>query len=225
MSRNVDLIETTLSHEICKMTGRRPVQSRSSSGPCQSTTTAHSESTAPRSRPVHAVNNTLFTARLGPATPVTHRAVMRVLLAQPPGRTHPPGRTQQQRRGRACAAARTNKVTASREFVQRLVDQHPPTQSLMQRLFPSMLLSLLRKPVTEEDAAAGAPPGGPNWPLFWRVASSENHHLAGLIWDEATRYQLRMCATRPPHCAAASALACCPTAAPALTRLRRGRCG
>eukprot|EP00892_Ulva_mutabilis_P004250 jgi/Ulvmu1/2197/UM013_0043.1 len=88
--------------------------------------------------------------------------------------------------------ARSNKVTASREFVQRLVEQHPPTQSLMQRLFPSMLLSLLRKPVSDDDAAAGAPPGGPNWPLFWRVASSENHHLAGLIWDEATRYQLRM---------------------------------
>lgn len=97
----------------------------------------------------------------------------------------------------ACAVARTNKVTASRQFVQRLVEQHPPTQSLMQRLFPSMLLSLLRKPVTEEDLAAGAPPGGPNWPLFWRVASSENHHLAGLIWDEATRYQLRMCAPTP----------------------------
>lgn len=93
------------------------------------------------------------------------------------------------------AVARRNKVTASRQFVQRLVDQHPPTQSLMQRLFPSMLLSLLRKPVTDEDAAAGAPPGGPNWPLLWRVASSENHHLAGLIWDEATRYQLRMCAS------------------------------
>lgn len=80
-------------------------------------------------------------------------------------------------------------MIASREFVQRLLDQHPPTQSLMQRAFPSMLLSLLRKAPTEPDA-----PPGPNWTLFWRAASVENHHLAGLIWDESTRYQLRSCA-------------------------------
>ena len=86
------------------------------------------------------------------------------------------------------AVARANKVIASREFVQRLVDQHPPTQGLMQRAFPAMLLSLLRKP-----SPADAPPG-PNWQLFWRVASIENHHLAGLIWDESTRHQLRSCA-------------------------------
>lgn len=193
MSRNVDLIETTLSREICKMTGRRPVQVKPTSLPQHNHSTLReygatvSTSSCCQQHLVHCPTRPGHAY----AVAVSHRAVMRVLLAQPPGRT------QQQRRGRACAAARTNKVTASREFVQRLVDQHPPTQSLMQRLFPSMLLSLLRKPVTEEDAAAGAPPGGPNWPLFWRVASSENHHLAGLIWDEATRYQLRMCAPAP----------------------------
>lgn len=86
-----------------------------------------------------------------------------------------------------------NKVVASREFVQRLVEQHAATQSLMQRIFPSMLLSLLRKPPTEPDASPG-----PNWPLFWRAASVENHHLAGLIWDESTRYQLRTYASNLP---------------------------
>jgi hypothetical protein len=99
-------------------------------------------------------------------------------------------------------------VQASREFVQRLVDQHPPTQALLQRIFPAALLSTLRKPPPgAPDTAAeesqlpngGAAQGqrGPNWPTFWEVASSETHSLAGLVWDEGTRHTLRQCAALP----------------------------
>jgi hypothetical protein len=95
------------------------------------------------------------------------------------------------------AGISSTNVEASREFVQRLVDQHPPTQALLQRVFPATLLSLLRKPLQ----GSTAPPPGPNWPLFWKVASSESHSLAGLVWDEDTRHELRLCV---PHNAIAT---------------------
>jgi hypothetical protein len=107
-------------------------------------------------------------------------------------------------------------VVASREFVQRLVDQHPPTQALLQRIFPAALLSTLRRPppgaagTAAEELADGvtakAAPHGPNWPLFWEVASSETHALAGLVWDEGTRHTLRQCVALSYLCLSAFAM-------------------